>query len=183
MHRPVRVRTRQCAARARPTHGAAAQPGAPVHLDENEDPAICRARLSGLPRAPSLATHRRTPGRVRVAHPREPLAGCDARAAALLENFDVDGDGALSDEERQTAREARRELHRERFQERFAAADTDGDGELSREEKMAARELHRERVQERRAEIRAQFDTDNDGLLSDEERELAREWIRSGGRI
>ena len=108
---------------------------------------------------------------------------CDARAGMLLENFDLDGDGDLSESEMDAARDARRAHHRERFEARLAEADTDGNGELSREEKLAARELHRERVQERRDEIRSQFDLNGDGRLGDEEREAARAWVRSGERI
>ena len=52
--------------------------------------------------------------------------------AEILEQFDTDGDGELSKEERKAARDARRA-------ERIAKYDTDGDGELSKAEKEAAR--------------------------------------------
>ena len=49
-------------------------------------------------------------------------ARCDARASILLENFDSDGDGELSESEREAARDARRAHHRERFEARLAEA-------------------------------------------------------------
>jgi hypothetical protein len=52
--------------------------------------------------------------------------------AALLEEFDADGDGELSDEERAAAHEARHAAI-------LAEFDADGDGELSDEERAAAR--------------------------------------------
>jgi len=74
----------------------------------------------------------------------------------LAEQYDSDGDGELSDDERDAAREA--------FMEEF---DTDGDGELSREERHAVREALHDAFIER-------YDTDGDGELSQEERETAR---------
>ena len=67
------------------------------------------------------------------------LLRADLEAAAMLvgmmlENFDIDGDGDLSESEMDAARDARRAHHRERFEARLAEADTDGNGELSREE-------------------------------------------------
>ena len=60
-------------------------------------------------------------------------AGRDARRAEMLEQWDADGDGRLSREERDDARAARREADLE-------AWDADGDGRLSRDEREAARE-------------------------------------------
>ena len=56
----------------------------------------------------------------------------------MLKEHDKDGDGKLSDEERQAAREQMRERMTKEF-------DKDGDGELSDEEREAMRESMRER--------------------------------------
>lgn len=122
--------------------------------------------------------------------------------AARMTQFDLDGDGILSDEERRAMREAMQK-------ERLARFDTDGDGEISREERMAARQerfensdrgqalmrqfdadgngvldeqeqaaldAHNEEQRAaREAEQIAQYDLDGDGLLSEEERQLQRE--------
>ncbi|MFD2158047.1 EF-hand domain-containing protein [Rubritalea tangerina] len=86
--------------------------------------------------------------------------GCDKRRAHIIEKFDTDGDGKLSEEERKAAREAM-EARKAEF---IAKHDTDGDGKLSDEEKKAAKDA-----------FIAQYDTDGDGELSAEEREAARE--------
>lgn len=87
-----------------------------------------------------------------------PKRGGD-RAAMLIEEFDANGDGAISQEEIAAAQAAR-----------FAAADTNGDGALSVDELLAAQE---ERMQNRRAaaieRFIERFDTDGDGVLSPEE--------------
>ena len=61
----------------------------------------------------------------------------------VIEKYDTDGDGKLSEEERKAAREARRAKILEEF-------DTDGDGKLSGEEKKAAREAMRARHGQRK---------------------------------
>lgn len=63
----------------------------------------------------------------------------------MLEQFDTDGDGQLSEAERQAARESgafaggrgRGEQRRQQILEEF---DADGDGQLSESERQAARE-------------------------------------------
>ncbi len=86
----------------------------------------------------------------------------------LLEKYDADGDGVLSEQEKETLREARRQARLERF-------DTDGDGVLSDEEKSAARDAMKEHLAERRQHMLERFDTDGDGELSENEREAARQ--------
>lgn len=81
--------------------------------------------------------------------------------AARMAQFDLDGDGILSDEEREAMRKAMREEMMARF-------DLDGDGEISREERMAARQGRFENSDRGQALMR-QFDADGDGVLSDEE--------------
>ncbi len=75
--------------------------------------------------------------------------------------FDADGDGILSEEERRAMMRAMRE-------EWMARMDLDGDGELSREERMAARQSMFENS-ERGQELMRQFDADGNGVLDEEE--------------
>ncbi len=64
----------------------------------------------------------------------------------ILEKFDIDGDGQLSEDERATMREAGgkkrggKQGQRPSKEEVFEKFDTDGDGELGEEERAAARE-------------------------------------------
>ena len=88
----------------------------------------------------------------------------DGTLPEFLQQYDVNEDGVIDEEERQAIREARRAAR----EERRAAIDTDGDGEISAEEREAAREDIRERMAERRAEKFAEIAGD-DGLLSLEE--------------
>ena len=57
--------------------------------------------------------------------------------AAVLEEFDGDGDGRLSRDEREAAHAARRDRRRQGGLDRF---DTNGDGRLTGDERSAARE-------------------------------------------
>ena len=78
-----------------------------------------------------------------------------------IQQYDVDGDGQLNEEERTALREARRAYVLEKF-------DADGDGELNETERQAKREA-------KRARIVNKFDADGDGELNDEEKQAARE--------
>ncbi len=60
----------------------------------------------------------------------------------MLERYDEDGDGKLSDSER---RKAFKEMGKRRREQRLARFDTDGDGELSEAERKAMRQSFRER--------------------------------------
>lgn len=117
----------------------------------------------------------------------------------ILEKFDTDGDGQISESERAVLRETMQEkggrkrgsrmngksgkMNQERSTKMQDKFDTDGDGELSEAERTAMRAKMQEnggRKQsgikrrganpEQRAEILAKFDTDGDGELSDAER-------------
>ncbi len=81
----------------------------------------------------------------------------------LLEKFDTDGDGKLSPEEKQAARDARKETAGERRKEILEKYDTDQSGDLSDDEKAKMREDFQAKALEK-------FDTDGDGQLSEEER-------------
>jgi EF hand len=82
---------------------------------------------------------------------------------AILKEFDKDGDGKLSDEERKAMREAMEARMKERRKEMLEKYDADGDGKLSEEEIAKARA-------DRQAEILKKYDKDGDGKLSEEER-------------
>ncbi|MCH2062467.1 MAG: hypothetical protein MK194_01945 [Roseibacillus sp.] len=88
----------------------------------------------------------------------------DGKLPEILEQFDLNEDGKIDEEERQAAREARRAARAERRAERIAEFDTDGDGELSDEEKEAAREARREALQAKREEKFAEI-AGEDGCL------------------
>ena len=75
----------------------------------------------------------------------------EAAHAAILEKYDTDGDGELSRKERHAVRDAAHDAF-------VAKYDTDGDGELSSEERDAVK-----------ADFIERFDTDGDGLLSKDE--------------
>jgi hypothetical protein len=86
-------------------------------------------------------------------------AGCTARNAAVLADFDVDASGDLSQAEWDSARASLRAAH----EAERASLDTDGDGELSETEHEAAR-----------AELMATWDLDDSGDLDADERAAMR---------
>lgn len=75
----------------------------------------------------------------------------EAAHAAILEKYDTDGDGGLSREERRAVRDAARDAF-------IAKYDTDGDGEISTEERDAVK-----------ADFIERHDTNGDGALSKDE--------------
>ena len=86
---------------------------------------------------------------------------------AMLKEFDKDGDGKLSEDERtamRTAMQARAEEQRKAL---LAKYDADGDGKLGPEEAAKARA-------DRQKEMLEKFDEDKDGKLSPEELRKAR---------
>lgn len=82
---------------------------------------------------------------------------------ALLKEFDKDGDGKLSEDERKAMREAMEARMKERRQKMLEKYDADGDGKLSEEEIAKARA-------DRQAEMLKKYDKDGDGKISEEER-------------
>ena len=107
----------------------------------------------------------------------------DSMMANMLERFDKDGDGELSEEERQEARKAfRAEREQRRQQWLLDQYDKDGDGVLSEEEqaKLDADRAEREAERARRDAENKQraieaYDADGDGVLSDAEKQAGRE--------
>ena len=93
---------------------------------------------------------------------------------ALIKKFDADGDGKLSDEERENARKQMPGKGRKLPPEVLQKFDKDGDGELNGEERAAARE----QFEKRKAEALEKFDADGDGKLSLTERRKAMESFR-----
>ena len=92
----------------------------------------------------------------------------DGKLPEILEQFDLNEDGVIDEEERQAAKEARRAARSERRAEHIAEFDTDGDGELSDEEKEAARDARRAALQAKREEKFAEI-AGEDGCLDPEE--------------
>ena len=75
----------------------------------------------------------------------------EAAHAAILKEFDVDGDGELSRQERRAVGDAARDAFTAKY-------DTDGDGEISAEERDAVK-----------ADFIERHDSNGDGLLSKDE--------------
>ncbi len=101
---------------------------------------------------------------------------------AMLEKFDTDGDGKLSDAEREAAQdemEAMRAKMRERM---LAEFDKDGDGELNEAEREAAKKAWKDKHGDEPGPIRERilkkFDKDGDGKLNEKEREAAKEAMK-----
>ena len=92
--------------------------------------------------------------------------------ANMLKQYDADGDGTLSEEER---REMFREMQNQRRQRRLDRFDTDGDGKLSDEERAAIRNRRggRWREMRRKWELR-DFDANSDGEIDETERKAIR---------
>jgi hypothetical protein len=82
----------------------------------------------------------------------------------MLEKYDADKDGKLSEEERKAAQAGRRAEMTKKF-------DADGDGELSQEEKATMK-----------AEMLKRLDKDGDGEVSEEERKAAHHGRRGPGK-
>lgn len=88
----------------------------------------------------------------------------DGTLPEFLQEYDVNEDGKIDEEERQAikaARKAAREAHR-------AEIDTDGDGEISKEERETARDAIRTEIEAKRAEKFAEI-AGEDALISAEE--------------
>jgi len=89
----------------------------------------------------------------------------------VLEKFDADKDGKLSESERATAKAA----CKTRFEEKKKQFDTDSDGKLNDAERDAARAACSAKLKEKHPELFAKSDTDGNGEISREEGKAARE--------
>jgi Ca2+-binding EF-hand superfamily protein len=109
----------------------------------------------------------------------------EAHRAEMIVQFDTDGDGVLSREERKVAREARQADGEERRAPRAEAQEEDGEGRhgprvegrqgQDRKEQDRNGRGRGDVSEDRKTKILAKFDIDGDGTLSEEERALARE--------
>lgn len=109
----------------------------------------------------------------------------EERHEHMLERFDEDGDGELSEKEREAAKESllskwgdRGERKRQHLLEKY---DADGDGELSDEERAKARKsfekrrlLTNEYLKKAKEKFMADFDSDLDGEFNAEEMQEAK---------
>jgi Ca2+-binding EF-hand superfamily protein len=99
-----------------------------------------------------------------------PRGGQDRRA-----QFDTDGDGQLSDEERTAMKESMQAEREARRAEQMAKFDTDGDGKFSDAERAVMRT-------ERMQNMVTKLDADGDGKVSQAELEARRDGKRGGNR-
>lgn len=90
----------------------------------------------------------------------------------FLAEHDLDGDGNMSGDEWRAFQKAMFEKSAQ-GQKLMAQFDLDADGLLNEEEQAAFDEHLRQQEEQRRAEDRARMDKDNDGQISDEERRAA----------
>ena len=118
-----------------------------------------------------------------------------------MKQWDTDGDGQLSDEERRNMRDTLRKRAEEYRKKWTARWDADGDGQISDEERQKMREYLRAQWEKRRREmdadgdgdisreemrgywerLRKKYDADGDGVLNPEERRKMFE--EEGGRF
>jgi Ca2+-binding EF-hand superfamily protein len=100
---------------------------------------------------------------------RQAKVGWRQRYAVAIRQYDTDGDGQLSDQERQAAFAAWREARRAQLLARY---DADGDRVLSADERRAVQQQRRRRRRQAQQAIRLKyFDDDGDGTLSDAEQD------------
>ncbi len=110
----------------------------------------------------------------RGGHPKGKYSGREE----MLKRYDTDGDGQLSEAEREKLRSdraARRGKHpsRKEIMQRF---DADGDGQLNEQERAALRAgMKKRHGGERREKMLRKYDADGDGELNAEEMENMRD--------
>jgi Ca2+-binding EF-hand superfamily protein len=133
-------------------------------------------RLRGEERAAALKALKRGRFAAAPAKPKGPDApdgqeGLARKARGPLARYDTDGDGMISEAERQAAVNRIRGSGRAR---RLARFDTDGDGRLSDDERRAWREARQGDDLAKKRLLRY-FDTNRDGELSGDEQEALKE--------
>lgn len=87
----------------------------------------------------------------------------------LLEKFDADKDGKLSDEEREAMKAERQKASEAQGKAMLDKLDTDKDGKISAEEREAFKTERQKEMEQRRKEDFDKFDADKDGKLSYDE--------------
>ncbi len=92
----------------------------------------------------------------------------------LLKQFDTDGDGQLSETEREAVK-AHMEAKKAAFIKKY---DLDADGELNEDETAAMKASIKEKMEAMKADLLTKFDADGDGKLTGEERKAAGEAAR-----
>ncbi len=107
--------------------------------------------------------------------PRGRLHDRRERHRHALEQFDTNGDGKLSDAEREAARQQMKSRHDERKAQMQARLDTDGDGTVSEAEKAAGLAKLKADHPEAYARLVERLDTDGDGEVSPAEMEAGRD--------
>ena len=90
----------------------------------------------------------------------------DGTLPEIIEVFDLDGSGDLSNEEKQAMREARRSARDKGRTDILAEFDEDGDGKLDKDEKKAAQAALTARIAAKRAQYFLNADTDESESLS-----------------
>lgn len=100
------------------------------------------------------------------------------RHDAVVKKFDKDGDGKLSEEEREEARKAMQAKRKEAHAKMIEKFDKDGDGKLNEEERKQAHEAMKAQRKEIHEAVLGQFDANGNGKLDPDEREGVREWVR-----
>jgi Ca2+-binding EF-hand superfamily protein len=104
------------------------------------------------------------------------------RFSRMMARYDADGDGVLSEAEREELRRSMRATWQERMIERMTPRfDADGDGVLSDDERLEAEAEMEARAMEWRIRMQERFDTDGDGQISDDEQRAAQQQFRRGG--
>ncbi|MBS3820397.1 MAG: hypothetical protein GVY16_07415 [Planctomycetes bacterium] len=107
--------------------------------------------------------------------------GPDDPDIQLLQRYDADGDGTLSEDELKTAMASQREQWRQQTRLRY---DTDGDGELGKDERKAMYDNRIKPWQQVKHRLQMKlFDEDGDGQLSDREKAIEKEFGSALGTL
>ena len=109
---------------------------------------------------------------------RHPFKG-DRFSLEKAKEYDTDGDGALSDTEKEAMKAAIKAEMETKKAEMLAKYDTDGDGSLSDTEKTAMHEAIKAERDARKAELLTKYDADGDGSLSDTEKATMKEAMKA----
>ncbi len=136
-------------------------------FDEDGD-----SRLTGRER--SKANLSLAAGKVpSIAAPTKPATTQNWRHGGNQIQWDTDGDGKMSDQERKVYQQKWKEQAAQRQKEYLEKWDTNGDGKVDNDERKASYEEMRKQGEQRRREYMEKWDTDGDGKLSSDEQKAA----------